>query len=571
MLRRLRIRRRRADERGAVAVMVAILLSVLLLAAAMTVDLGTQRALRSDLQGLVDIVAMDLSRSLTGGATNSYSASAIAAIDAEKVASVNRNKDMVGGAVPPSELSWTFVLKDPTTNEYRVAGATETPTAIKVAGRADVGFAFSGITGVAEGQSRRVGIAASTKRACVRVRSYVKEWNISNSWLGQALGGLMKTPAGEDVIVMFFDTETGMLDLNPPIGDVVDALDALVAQDLAGMSGTALSSTTVTLDVFLQAATSVVQAHGTAAQVALMTNLRSGIDPAKVTGGVRLGDVIDFGVDKTAALTMPINIADLVSAALVSATGTDSLAYSDLSGLSPTLPDGPQSMGITTKLSIAQKPVISCSGNANSSQMTFLLSGTLPTIPFWYLGVWYYLSAPISITVDTANLKVVTKNVTCLPDGTKRVYLDVDSSLFDIDIYIGKSPDVPGSKDFKFYGNLFTLATGTIHLFPTGAVNRTTLSTYIDIKGNDYTPEISIKPEGLGFPTMGYQSNISSIYGSAYADFVGQSITKVYNALSSGIDQWLLQPLLNAMGATFGGGSVRLVPTVDCGTPRLVG
>ncbi|MEQ6900670.1 hypothetical protein [Nocardioides sp. YIM 152588] len=575
-MRAWRIRRRRRGERGAVAVMVAILLSVLLLATALTVDLGTQRNLRADLQGLADVVALDLSRNITGQPVSAYTDEQRAQIDAELVASVQRNQGLIGGTVAPSELSWSFVLRDPVTGRFVAAGASETPTAIEVTAHGDVDFAFSGITGVAEGESNRVAVAQSTKRACVRARSYVKEWNISNSWLGQSLGGLMSTASGEDVIVMFFDTETGMLDVNPPIGDVVAALDALVAQDLAGLSGTALSGTTVTLDVFLQAVADVVQTHGTADQVTLVQDLRAGLDPAKVTGGVRLGDVIDFGADKTVALTMPINIADMVSAALISATGVDGLAYADLGGLSPTLPEGEQSiLGMSTKISVAKKPVISCSGTVTSSQTTFQITGTLPTFPVYIYPYWYRLTAPISITVSTANLTATTTGITCLADGTKRVGLDVDSSTFGIDIRIGQLPDDPSSPEMTVKASAVlgvaevTVASGTIRLYSTSS--RPTVHTSLDVVDGDYSASVDIRPEGLGVPNLAVQNQLTSIFGTGYAQYIGDVVAAVYNAMKNGLTEWLLNPMLDALGATFGGGSVRLVPTVDCGTPRLVG
>ena len=60
-------RRPRADERGAVAIVVAVLMSaVLVTVAAYAVDLGLQRVARTDMQSLADVVSLDLARELDG-------------------------------------------------------------------------------------------------------------------------------------------------------------------------------------------------------------------------------------------------------------------------------------------------------------------------------------------------------------------------------------------------------------------------------------------------------------------------------------------------------------------------
>ena len=55
---------RRRDERGAVAVLTAALLTALVVMAAFVVDIGMQRVARRDMQALADVVALDLSREL---------------------------------------------------------------------------------------------------------------------------------------------------------------------------------------------------------------------------------------------------------------------------------------------------------------------------------------------------------------------------------------------------------------------------------------------------------------------------------------------------------------------------
>ena len=56
----------RRDERGAVAVVAAAAVALMVAMAAFAVDLGMQRVVRSDIQALVDIVSLDAARLLDG-------------------------------------------------------------------------------------------------------------------------------------------------------------------------------------------------------------------------------------------------------------------------------------------------------------------------------------------------------------------------------------------------------------------------------------------------------------------------------------------------------------------------
>ena len=58
---------RERDERGATALIVALLMSlVLLIVSAFAIDLGMQRAGRRDMQALADLVALDMGRLIDG-------------------------------------------------------------------------------------------------------------------------------------------------------------------------------------------------------------------------------------------------------------------------------------------------------------------------------------------------------------------------------------------------------------------------------------------------------------------------------------------------------------------------
>jgi Flp pilus assembly protein TadG len=86
---------RRKDEQGAVAVFVAIVLTLLMVASAFAVDLGMQRAARADMQAVADAVAIDLARELDG-----RTATQLGTLQAAANASRDRNKSTTLGSVP---------------------------------------------------------------------------------------------------------------------------------------------------------------------------------------------------------------------------------------------------------------------------------------------------------------------------------------------------------------------------------------------------------------------------------------------------------------------------------------
>ena len=82
------------DERGAIIPMVALLMSVLMGAAAMGVDLGQLRVGRVDMQSLADVVSLDLARQIDGRQTQVIQADPLWAQAREQ--SVARNHTTYG-------------------------------------------------------------------------------------------------------------------------------------------------------------------------------------------------------------------------------------------------------------------------------------------------------------------------------------------------------------------------------------------------------------------------------------------------------------------------------------------
>lgn len=221
------------SERGVTAVIVAVVLAVALVSSAFAVDLGMQRVLRRDLQAVVDVVALDLSRELTGKKAGEYAASDRAAIDAAEAASLRRNSDLVGGEVAPQDVEWELVVL--VDGAWRSAASSEVPGGVRVSAHSSVGFAFGGITGVNEGGSVRTAVAAARPNACLQVSSYAAQLDTKQSWL---LNPLLGKLLGSDLALKVLDPKAGLAGVDLNLLDLIDELDPLVSADISAASFT---------------------------------------------------------------------------------------------------------------------------------------------------------------------------------------------------------------------------------------------------------------------------------------------------------------------------------------------
>ena len=165
----------RGDERGAVAVLTAFLMVVVLGVGALVVDLGMQRAARGDMQGLADLVALDLARDLDGRTV----AQLQPVLTADAALSVQRNRSVLGEGAP--QLGIEMGQLGPT--GIFVPMTTGVPTAVRVQAATKVAFAFAGITGVKDGAVARSAVANKEASACYTVGSYAASLDTQNSLL----------------------------------------------------------------------------------------------------------------------------------------------------------------------------------------------------------------------------------------------------------------------------------------------------------------------------------------------------------------------------------------------------
>ncbi|MBM7518456.1 pilus assembly protein TadG-related protein [Nocardioides nitrophenolicus] len=571
------------DERGATAILVAMVLAVVMVVAAFVVDLGMQRVLRRDLQSVVDVVALDLARELTGRKAGDYGASERATIDAAKAASLHRNRDLVGGEVPAADVRWELVVLSD--GEWRPAAASEIPGGVRVTARSDVAFAFGGFTGVESGGAERTAVAATRTSACLRVGSYAAQLDTGQSWLlNPLLGGLL----GSDLALKVLDPQAGLAGVGLNLLDLIDELDPLVSADISAASFTQAAGVSVGLAELMLAAVKVLERQSDRlAEVDLLREVYGGIQANLPAVGIELGDLVRLATADDAAADLDLDLLDLVAGSLAIANGTNVVRLPLAVRLPlPIGPGGTSLVDLKASVKVGQKPVVACP-TATSSQVEITLAGDALALDLGVIAV----RAPLTIRLTVADASATVTAVECLPAG-RRIKMLVDSGLLGVDVRLGQRADDPASPKLSVSllglgipgWNGVEVVSGTVALASGGNPNRPVRAEQLDIVDDDYDVSVPIRQGGLGVPDLFVSVNSLKLLGglgplSDLLTFLGIPsllqwvvdlvLQGIVNPLKNSLDKWLLGPLLTALGADVAGGTVTAVPKVDCGTPRL--
>ncbi|WP_436698814.1 hypothetical protein [Nocardioides sp. BYT-33-1] len=576
---------RRTSERGASALLVALFLSVAMVATAFAVDLGLQRVLRRDLQAVVDVVALDLARELTGKKAGEYDAAARAVIDAAKRDSLRRNDRLVGGEVPASEVAWELVsLHD---GAWRPAAATEIPGGVRVTARSDVGFAFGAFTGVDRGGATRTAVASARAGACLRVGSYAAQLDTQRSWLLHPLLGEL---LGSDLALALLDPEAGLAGVDLNLLDLIDELDPLVSADISAASFTEVAGVAVGLSELMLAAIHALERQsGRLAEIDLLRDVYNGIQANLPAVGIELSDLVRLATADDAAANLDLDLFDLVAGSLAIANGTNVIRLPLTVRLPlPLGPDGTSLVDLSASVKVGQKPVVDCV-KAESSQIEIELRGDALALDLGVIAV----RVPLTVRLTLADASATVTAVECLPEG-KRIAMLVDSGLLGVDVRLGQRADDPASPKLRVSlldvgipgWDGIEVVSGTVVLASGANPNRPTRSEHLDIVDENYDVSVPIRQGGLGVPDLFLAVNSLKLLGglgplSDLLEFLGiPSLAQwvvdlvlqgVVNPLKNNLDAWLLAPLLDALGADLAGGTVSAVKPVDCGMPRLTG
>lgn len=584
----LRRRRTPQDERGAVTLMMVVVLAVLMVGSAFVVDLGVQRVARSDMQAIADVVALDLARELDGRTVPEVRP----ALDAELRASSARNADAIGAATP----QLTYRVGQMRNGQF-VEMASGVPTAVRVSASTQVAFGFARVTGRDNGTARRSASAESSGTACFRLGSFVAAIRSGDSTVLAPLGDLLGV----------------RLDLASYQGLAVAdlRLDQLVASPYVGTPEALLSSPISYADL-IRAMIDALGRESSDNTVAIqaLNRILSTTVTASV-GTIRLSDVLHVAPTDIAALQVDLDVLDLVASARLS-DGKHFLGVPNIQGQVPGV--GYQYTGGINLISAAE---LAC-GAPNSTQAvadTSQLNGSvgveftnLPSLSVPGLGT---LQTPkgsglLQITAGGGTGRLVAPPAVHCGDGTPNdpstMSVSVGTSLATYQLYADVSiaaevrlSDLVGlgltSVLTNLLGNILTLGSKislevevrlTIGTSDSGGTTRADLR----IPPNDRTPvstgssiyldTASIVPSVKAVRLNAKSATLAAVTAitNPIVDVLVTSgkgfLEKTLTPLVANINNDFIGPVARMVGLRLAGADVYGVG-VTCARPRLVG
>jgi uncharacterized membrane protein len=297
------VARRGRSDRGAVLMLIAIALPVLIVMTAFAVDLGRQRSARRTMQARADVIALDLARLIDGRTENAIMADAPAAM----IASAVRN------GIEPSKVSyefgtWTDTEAPGDEGIWQPIIGTGTPTAVRVRAQDEIDYFFRPGTGRAD----RAAVASTLQQAGFTIGSKLatvdtQKANILNGLLGDTLNTNLALSAA---------TYQGL------VGSSVNL--AQLAAELGFASPEELADANVNAGELFLASAEVLDRNGNTAAANVLNTLAGSTDEDLT---VDMGKLFQFdaGGSQTPALQTGLDVFNLVTGAAYAANGESAI------------------------------------------------------------------------------------------------------------------------------------------------------------------------------------------------------------------------------------------------------
>jgi uncharacterized membrane protein len=325
----------RSRDRGAVLPIVALALSVLMLMAAFTIDLGRQSLRRREVQAAVDAISLDLSRLIDGRSADEIRADA--SWDKVRIQAAFRN-GMSGASV--AALIGHYDATADVFTEYSGLLGSQIPDAVQVTGTDTVSYMFARVIGRSSGSVQRSAVAQQTAAG-----SYT---------LGSALA---EAAAGNDAL------------LNPIVSGLLGSTVSLNGNDYQGLAAASASLTELAAGRFSSVddmlnTDMALSAYSTLAADALrdlgdvsdattfdVLSAATANDP-----DFRLSDVLRASPGSTSAENVGINLFTVLLAAAQFANGTTAIDFT--AAVPPVTVPGIANVSLSTNYLVTDPPVV---------------------------------------------------------------------------------------------------------------------------------------------------------------------------------------------------------------------
>jgi uncharacterized membrane protein len=253
-------------ERGAVIPLLALMVSLIVLVGAFTIDLGQAMLLRRDLQRVADVTALDASHFVVDGSA----ASQLAVVRAAAVRSAARNDWTLDASdvhlVERSGTSWT-----------RIDSSLSQPDGVEVVAHGSVKYSFQ----PGSGDTSRSAVAARQSAAGLEIGSSLVSIDTTQATMLNRVFGIF---GGNTALNLSLGSWQGLGSANVALGGLVTAAGSSDAD--------AYLRTSATLGTQLQILATALSAEGNTGAATQVDNLRSAFSAGVTATTVRFGDLV---------------------------------------------------------------------------------------------------------------------------------------------------------------------------------------------------------------------------------------------------------------------------------------
>ncbi|GAA4695488.1 pilus assembly protein TadG-related protein [Nocardioides nanhaiensis] len=584
------------DEGGAVALTVALCVTLLVLVASYCVDLGMQRVVRADMQSVADVAALDMARALGRGV-----APGTPAWDAALRASLEANPGNLGGSTTHA-APWvctthacakaTVGVVDGNNVFSSTIPAGRQPSAVEVQTTASVDFALQ----AGSGSATRSAIAALSSSACYKLGSWAARVNSADSVL---LNPVLRQLAMQSGAFSNGGTVSA-LDYKALAGATVN-LNQLAA-GLGVASVDQLATSTVKLrDLYSQVHALAQPRNSTA--ITILDSLRA---TSSTQTTIALSKVISVVSGSGSVLDAQANALDLVGGSISALNGTNAanvylgatIPSLTSAGLEVRLLQGPKqycgspgssgTIGVRsdveqlrarvggqlapTTLDFAMSPITDVLAGVASAQIT---AENYATFDFSVAGTSSKLKSvscgpPAGVTLEVDNgLATVTFSTPLRARvraslirtlGLADVVIDVNATV-DVTVELGTKGVTSMSLAVppQSFDTPYPTSSGGVNIKSVTARSGASVNAHVALLSGLLGAGVSLN--------AGQQSAIlSAVLGNGMAALLSPTDSR-------SLSKTVFDPVLALIGARVAGSDVILdsKPALNCGTPRLAG
>ncbi|WP_232677826.1 hypothetical protein [Nocardioides sp. R-C-SC26] len=600
-----RLPARHRSERGAIAVLVGILGSALLMSvAAFAVDIGMQRAVRSDMQAVADMVALDLSQLVDGrnAAVIIAGDSSHPSLATARDRSVARNSTGVD-ATPSLDVRLVDLdstgkpVRNPTTGEVvSLTAASDIPDAVWVRASGSVAFSFR----PGDGGASRTAIAGVASSACYKLGSWAAQVNTNRS---QLINPVLRKMAEQSGAFTNGGTVSA-LDYMSLASANVDLLQLATRLNVGTVEQLA-SATVLAKNLYVHLAALASPSNTTT--VNLLNTLQA---VTKTTTTVQMGKILGLKSGAGALAAASANVLDIVGGSIAALNGTNVANIylgAQLSSMT--------NVNLAVRLSQGAHQYCGAPGStstigvrSDTEQLNIHIDGTLnPTIVDFPLQPITNLLTNIklaritaenhvSLDLSAAGTESILTGLAC-GAGAKGISLDVRNGLATVTISTPLRAEVRAR----------LLGLGALGLNIAEAVISVNAAVTLVARltpSSNPSMTVTVPPQAYDTPYVTSSGSVSILsWSKSYAnisanvELLGGALGAWINLttpqqnqlidaiLGTGLTQLLsptdprslsttvFDPLLGLIGARVGGSNVMLdsSPPVSCGTPGLRG